>query len=138
MLVVLDTSVLVAAWRSNTGASFALLEELRDEAFSIALSVPLVIEYEAVLLRHTKPPRRRADVTALLDYFCLVGIQQRVFFLWRPLLRDPNDDMVAEVAVASQARAIVTHNAKDFEAVSRFGVQVLSPGDFLVHHLRRP
>jgi putative PIN family toxin of toxin-antitoxin system len=136
--VVLDTSVLVAAWRSSTGASFALLEEFRDEAFSIALSVPLVIEYEAVLLRHTKPPRRCDDVTALLDYLCLVGIQQRVYFLWRPLLRDPNDDMVAEVAVASQARAIVTHNMKDFEAVSRFGVQVLSPGDFLVHHLRRP
>lgn len=129
---------MVAAWRSSAGASFALLEELRDEAFTIALSVPLVVEYESVLLRHTKPPRRRADVTALLDYLCLVGIQQRIFFLWRPLLRDPNDDMVAEIAVASQARAIVTHNVKDFAAVSGFGVQVLSPGNFLVHHLRRP
>jgi putative PIN family toxin of toxin-antitoxin system len=138
VLVVLDTSVLVAAWRSSAGASFALLEELRDETFTIALSVPLVIEYESVLLRHTKPPRRRQDVTALLDYLCLVGTQQQVFFLWRPLLRDPNDDMVAEVAVASQAHAIVTHNLKDFEAMSRFGVHVLSPGDFLVHHLRRP
>jgi putative PIN family toxin of toxin-antitoxin system len=135
--VVLDTSVLVAAWRSNAGASFALLEELRDGAFSIALSVPLVVEYESVLLRHTKPPRRRADVVALLDYLCLIGVQQRVFFLWRPLLRDPEDDMVAEVAVASQARAIVTHSIRDFAAMSSFGVQALTPGDFLVHHLRR-
>ena len=137
MLVVLDTSVLVAAWRSRTGASFALLEELRDESFSIALSVPLVVEYESVLLRHTAPPRRRADVTALIDYLCLVGVQQRVFFLWRPLLRDPNDDMVAEVAVASQSQAIVTHNVKDFDAMAKFGVKVLPPGEFLVNHLRR-
>jgi putative PIN family toxin of toxin-antitoxin system len=136
VLVVLDTSVLVAAWRSRTGASFALLEELRDESFRIALSVPLVVEYEAVLLRHTHPPRHRSDVTALLDYLCLVGVQQQVFFLWRPLLRDPNDDMVAEVAVASQAEAIITHNVKDFDAVVKFGVRVLSPGEFLVHHLR--
>lgn len=137
MLVVLDTSVLVAAWRSRSGASFALLEELRDESFRIALSVPLVIEYESVLLRHTAPPRRRADVAALIDYLCLVGVQQQVFFLWRPLLRDPNDDMVAEVAVASQSKAVVTHNCKDFDAMSKFGVQVLTPGEFLVGRLRR-
>ena len=137
MLVVLDTSVLVAAWRSRSGASFALLEELRDESFRIALSVPLVIEYESVLLRHTAPPRRRADVAALINYLCLIGVRQQVFFLWRPLLRDPNDDMVAEVAVASQSKAIVTHNIKDFDAMSKFGVQVLTPGEFLVGHLRR-
>lgn len=129
--------MLVAAWRSSSGASFAMLEELRDKAFTIALSVPLVVEYESVLLRHTKPPRRRSDVIALLDYLCLVALRQEVFFLWRPLLRDPNDDMVAELAVASQARAIVAHNIKDFEAVSKFGIQVVSPCDFLVHHLRR-
>jgi len=135
--VVLDTCVLVAAWRSRVGASFALLEELRDDAFSIAVSVPLVVEYESVLLRHTSPPRRRADVTALIDYLCLVGVKQRVFFLWRPLLRDPNDDMVAEVAVASQSQAIITHNVKDFDAMAKFDVQVLSPGEFLAHHIRR-
>lgn len=45
---------------------------------------------------------------------------------------DLNDDMVAEVAVASQAQAIVTHNVKDFDAVVKFGVRVLSPGEFLV------
>ena len=129
--------MLVAAWRSRSGASFALLEELRDNAFSIALSVPLVIEYESVLLRHVKPPRRRADVTALIDYLCLIGVQQRIFFLWRPLLRDPNDDMVAEVAVASQSQAIVTHNIRDFDAVTRFGIRVIPPGEFLTRHLRR-
>ena len=137
MLVVLDTSVLVAAWRSRTGASFALLKHFRDGSFDIAVSVPLVVEYEGALLRHLSAGQRKADVLAIVDYLCATGKQQNIFFLWRPLLRDPNDDMVAEVAVASGASAIVTHNLRDFEPVVRFGVQVLAPAQFLLQLPRR-
>ena len=137
MRVVLDTSVLVAAWRSRLGASFELLRLLGLQSFEIAFSVPLVVEYESALLRHLTARQRAADVSALIDYLCLVGHKQEVFFLWRPLLRDPNDDMVAEVAVASQADAIVTHNIKDFDAVDRLGIRVLAPGEFLRHLQRR-
>jgi putative PIN family toxin of toxin-antitoxin system len=137
VLVVLDTSVLVAAWRSRTGASFALLEHFRDGSFDIAVSVPLVLEYEGALLRHLSAGQRKADVLAVVDYLCATGKQQSVFFLWRPLLRDPNDDMVAEVAVASGSSAIVTHNLRDFEAVTRFGVRVLPPAQFLMQLPRR-
>jgi putative PIN family toxin of toxin-antitoxin system len=131
VLVVLDTSVVVAAWRSRAGASFALLERLADDDFQIALSVPLVLEYEAVLLRHLDSGRRKSDVIDLVDYFCSVAVQQRIFFLWRPFLRDPKDDMVAELAVAAGAAAIVTHNVRDFAGVERFGILVLTPGQFL-------
>lgn len=137
MLVVLDTSVLVAGWRSRRGASFALLEHLRDGSFEVALSVPLVLEYEAVLLRHLTAGRRKADVEALVDYLCFVGQKQSIYFLWRPLLRDANDDMVAEAAIASRATAIVTHNLGDFDAVVRFGVRVLTPAQFLLQLPRR-
>lgn len=137
MLVVLDTSVLVAAWRSRTAASFALLEHFRDGSFDITVSVPLVLEYEAALLRHLSAGQRRADVLAVIDFLCATGKRQDIFFLWRPLLRDPNDDMVAEVAVASGASAIVTHNLRDFEAVVRFGVRVLTPAQFLLQLPRR-
>jgi len=137
VLVVLDTSVLVAGWRSRTGASFALLEHLRDGSFDIAVSVPLVLEYEAVLLRHLTAGRRKVDVVALVDYLCSVGHKQSIFFLWRPLLRDANDDMVAETAIASRASAIVTHDLGDFGAVARFGVRVLSPAQFLLQLPRR-
>ncbi|HEX3777733.1 MAG TPA: putative toxin-antitoxin system toxin component, PIN family [Polyangiaceae bacterium] len=132
MLVVLDTSMLVAGWRSRLGASFALLEHLRDGAFEIAVSVPLIVEYESVLLRHLTAGRRKADVTALVDFLCSIARQQSIFFLWRPLLRDPDDDMVAEVAVASGASAIVTHNVRDFDAMVRFGVRILAPAQFLL------
>jgi putative PIN family toxin of toxin-antitoxin system len=132
VFVVLDTCVLVAAWRSRSGASFALLELLRDGAFEIAVSVPLILEYEAVLLRHLSPRQRKADVSVLVDYLCSVAHQQPIFFLWRPLLRDADDDMVAETAVASGASAIVTHNVRDFLPVAHFGVRVLAPAQFLL------
>jgi predicted nucleic acid-binding protein len=74
---------------------------------------------------------------ALVDYLCAVGRQQSIFSLWRPLLRDAKDDTVAEVAVASSASAIVTHNARDFEGVDRFGDRVLAPGKLLLQPFRR-
>jgi putative PIN family toxin of toxin-antitoxin system len=132
VLVVLDTSVLVAAWRSRNGASFALLQHLRDNDFEIAVSVPLVAEYEEVLLRHLTKTQRPSDVTGFVDYLCSVAVQQPIFFLWRPLLRDADDDMVAEVAVASGASAVVTHNLRDFQPILRFGVRVLAPAEFLL------
>ncbi len=136
MLVVLDTSVLVAAWRSQLGASFEIIRLLREAQFEIAVSVPLVVEYESALLRHVSRKQRRADVTAWVDFFCLVAQKQEVFFLWRPLLRDPNDDMVAELAVDARADAVVTHNLRDFAGLERFGVRVLAPGEFLNQVLR--
>ena len=129
--------MLVAGWRSRTGASFAVLEQLPDDAFDIALSVPLVLEYEAVLLRHLDSGRSTADVLALVDYLCSIAQHQSIFFLWRPLLRDANDDMVAELAVASAAWAIITHNVRDFATVPKLGIRVLTPAQFLLHLSRR-
>ena len=78
------------------------------------------------MLRHRG--RLSADqVGDIIDYVCSVALHQRVFFLWRPLLRDSNDDMVAEVAGAAGAQAIVTHNKRDFVGVGRLGMKVWSP-----------
>jgi predicted nucleic acid-binding protein len=55
----------------------------------------------------------------------------KVFFLWRPLLKDPKDDMVLEVAVAAGCTRIVTFNGKDFAGAQRFGIKVLTPQAFL-------
>ena len=133
MLVVLDTSVLVAAWRSSLGASFELLRMVGQDYFEVAVSVPLVLEYESALLRHLSRGQRASDVEALIDYVCQVAHRQDIFFLWRPLLRDPNDDMVVEVAIASQADAIVTHNLRDFAPAQHLGLQILAPAAFLLH-----
>lgn len=129
---ILDSSVLVAALRSRQGASFRLIELLRAGVFEIAVSVPLVIEYEAVLTRHAASlGLRRTEVSALVDYFCAVGKRQSIHFLWRPLLRDPDDEFVLEAAVAASCQYIVTHNVRDFAGAERFGVSVVRPGQFL-------
>ena len=132
MRVVLDTSVLVAAIRSRRGASFELISRLGTGTFEVAVSVPLVLEYEDALLRHlVASPFTENDVRALIDYVCDVAIRQEVFFLWRPNLRDAGDDLVLELAVAARCEAIVTHNVRDFRGAEKFGVDVLPPGRFL-------
>lgn len=136
MRVVLDTSVLVAAWRSRLGASFEIVDAIESNLFEVAVSVPLVAEYESALLRHLGRGQRPQHVEDLIDRICRVAVRQEVFFLWRPLLQDPNDDMVVEVAVASGAEFLVTHNLRDFGPARRFGLRVLAPGDFLNHLLR--
>jgi predicted nucleic acid-binding protein len=60
-----------------------------------------------------------------------VGLKQQVFFLWRPTLRDPKDDMVLELAVAGACSAIVTYNVRDFRGTERFGIEVWSPAGLL-------
>ena len=133
----LDTSVLVAAVRSRRGASFQVLSRVGTDAFDIAVSVPLVLEYESALLRHVDAsPLTDGDVRALIDYLCEVGIGQEIFFLWRPFLRDPNDDLVLEVAVAAGCNAVVTHNVRDFQGAEKLGVRVITPATFL-RELRR-
>lgn len=129
-LVVLDTNVLVSALRSRRGASFAVVEQIGTGTFEIAVSVPLVLEYEDAMLRH-RGSLAMSDVRDIVDYICSVAVRQDVFFLWRPLLRDPNDDMVAEVAVAAGAQAIVTYNRHDFAGVERLGLQIWSPQHLL-------
>jgi len=135
--VVLDTNVLVAAIRSRRGASFELLSRIGSGAFDIAVSVSLVLEYESALLRNlSASPLNETDVRDLVDYICDVAIHQEIFFLWRPYLRDPNDDAVLELAVAASCNAVVTHNVRDFRGAEKLGIRVVTPGTFL-QELRR-
>ena len=132
MRVVLDTSVFVAAIRSRRGASFELISRLGASAFDVVVSVSLVLEYESALLRHvTESPLSEQDVRDLLDYVCEVAGHQEIFYLWRPFLRDPGDDLVLELAVAARCEAIVTHNVRDFSGAEKFGVRIITPGEFL-------
>ena len=130
-VVVLDTNVVVSALRSQRGASFQVLTAVGGESFDIAISVPIVLEYEAALVAQRVPGITERDVRIALDYLCEVGLEQQVFFLWRPTLRDPNDDMVLELAVAAGCSAIVTYNIRDFRGTERFGIEVWSPADLL-------
>ncbi|MCS6936889.1 MAG: putative toxin-antitoxin system toxin component, PIN family [Candidatus Bipolaricaulota bacterium] len=133
--IVLDTSVLVAGFRSRRGAAFRLLSLVGTRRFDIALSVPGVLEYEEALRRI--PWLTESDIQDILDYLCSIAIHQEIFFLWRPYLRDPKDDMVLELAVAAGCTAIITYNQRDFAGAEDFGLRVLTPAAFLDELARR-
>lgn len=130
--VVLDTNVIVAGLRSRRGAAFQVLSLVGKGQFDINVSVPLVLEYEEVLGRLVSAGlTTQSVVDAVLDYHCQVGHRHEIFFLWRPYLRDPDDDMVLELAVKAECQFVVTFNVRDFAGVDRFGLQPLTPGEFL-------
>lgn len=137
--LVLDTNVLVAGLRSRRGASYRLLEFVVAGAVRPVLSVPLVLEYEAVLKRQLRVLKLTPeDVDALLDDLCLLGEQHLVYYLWRPTLRDPRDELVLELAVGAACPYIVTHNVRDFAGSEQFGVQIRTPRQFLTEIGEKP
>ena len=134
MKYVLDTNVLVAAVRSPQGASAEILKRALSRQLTVLCSVPLFLEYEAVLTRSEQLLAAGVsvgDIVNLLDVFA--GVVQRVdiAYLWRPQLRDAADDMVLEAAVNGQATAIITFNQRDFlPQTTKFGIAVLTPAQY--------
>ncbi len=131
--IVLDTCVLVSASRSRNGASFKLVSLLPDTRFQICLSIGVYSEWQAVLTRPEHLPSGADTDLALgfVRYLASIAHLQEVHFLWRPFLRDPDDDMILECAVASGAKYIVTHNIKDFRRAPELGVAAITPSLFL-------
>jgi putative PIN family toxin of toxin-antitoxin system len=133
--IVLDTSVLVAAVRSQTGASRALLSAALGPQVKFLISNPLILEYEAVLTRREHLLAFGlciSEVEELIDVICAAGIEVRMTRSWRPLLCDPDDEVVLETAINGQADAIITFNRADFAGIPvQFPVVVLSPQEAL-------
>lgn len=135
MRLVLDTDVIVAALRSPSGASAALLMAALEKRVTLVANVPLVIEYEATcsLAEHRLAAGlSEAEVHQFLDAVAALIEPVETHFLWRPRLRDPADEMVLEAAVNGKATAIVTFNLRDYGAIPNdFGIEVLRPCDAL-------
>lgn len=130
----LDTDVAVAAMRSPTGGSAALLRRIDSGAAVMLLTVALALEYEAIC---TLAEHRLASGLSAMEAGIyvdgLIGMAEPVkaFFRWRPQLRDPGDELVLEAAVNGQADAIVTFNESDLREARRFGIEVIRPGEAL-------
>jgi putative PIN family toxin of toxin-antitoxin system len=134
MRAVLDTSVLVAAVRSARGASRELLRMVLNGEFKPLVTVPLVLEYEAVL---TRPEHFAGAVDSqanvkIVHAFCLMGEPVHIAHRLRPQLVDADDEFVLEAAYHGKAETIVTLNTRDFlKAARRFGIATLGPGEAL-------
>jgi putative PIN family toxin of toxin-antitoxin system len=133
--IVMDTDTVVAAMRSPTGASAELLRLARRRKVVLLATPALVLEYEAVCGRaeHVLAAGlSRAEVAVFLDAIGDLVEPVAIWFLWRPQLRDPGDELVLEAAVNGRADALVTFNVKDYSpAAERFGLPVLLPREAL-------
>jgi len=133
--IVLDTSVLVAGLRTRNGAGNAVLRLVASRKVVILATPPLFLEYEEVLKR---PEQRLAHglslpkIEEVLAELAALIEPVEVHFLWRPQVRDPNDEMVLEAAINGAADALVTYNVADFaSAAQRFNIEVLTPPEAL-------
>lgn len=127
----MDTDAIVAAMRSPTGASAAIIRKARQGKVVLLLSVPLAMEYEAVCIR---PEHQLAaglserEVRMFIDAVIAIAEPVKIHYLWRPQLRDPSDEMVLETAVNGRANLLVTFNVRDYGAApARFGIEVMTP-----------
>lgn len=138
MLLTLDTNVLHMALYSNKGASFQILQGIRNGELQLALSVPVFKEYEEVLTRSSKLEElglSRGDVSFFLDALALLGFPFDIHFLMRPNLRDEADNMFVDLAFASSSEYLVTLNKRDFEIMPDLKMdsfRIVTPRDFLI------
>jgi len=130
--IVIDTNVLVSAFRSKNGASNRLIAAIGDPRWEINVSTTLVLEYEASLKRTFMQlgiPLELADEA--LDGLLTVANRRSIPMGYRPALPDADDVFVLELAIESCAEYVITFNIKDFEGAARYGVRCMRPGEFL-------
>lgn len=128
----MDANMLFSGLYSASGLSFKILEPLAEGRLRLALSTPLLFEYEDVLKRNQAVLNLSdEDIDVVLDNLCAFSRFQKVYFLWRPYLPDAKDDLVLELAVAAKVKTIVTHNLKDFVGIDKFGVEAITPKTLL-------
>ncbi len=128
----MDTNILYAGLYSSQGASHQVLRAIADKRVRMVLSTTLLFEYEDVLKRkQSELGISGRAINGLLNSLCLLSEHQKIWFLWRPCLSDPKDDHILELAVAAGVEIIVSHNVRDFNEASQFGIKVLTPKLFL-------
>ncbi len=129
--VVVDTNVLVAAFRSSLGASYRLLQTIEGRQWRPVVSPALALEYESVLKRgNVELGLNPDDVDDFIEYLCSRARLVQIYFRWRPMLPDPDDDRILEVAVRAGS-PIVTFNVRDFRGSESLGIRTMSPGELL-------
>ena len=136
MRYLLDTNVLVAAFRSINGASNAIVRRALLGDLPLVVHQKLVFEYRDALSRPdilAETGLAWADIEVVLAHLVAGAHEVEVRYLWRPNLKDESDNFILEIAVAAWPCTIVTHNLKDFvRAELRFPqVALRTPGQLL-------
>lgn len=129
---VIDTNVVVAAVRSDTGASYELLRLFREGCWQLVLSNTLLGEYHEILHRQTDElGLPHTDIDEFLDGVCRLSERYVLRTPWQPAASDPDDEAIVQLAREARVLYLVTHNVRDVTAAERFGVRVIRPAEFL-------
>jgi putative PIN family toxin of toxin-antitoxin system len=132
MRAVMDTNVLTSAFRSNQGASFELFRRLRLGEWTAVLSNHLLFEYEEVLKRQPNELNLGlADIDQVLNAICARGEEWKLSHEWQPILGDPDDEPLVQLAFESNAMRITSHNLRHLASAASLGIELLKPRDFL-------
>lgn len=130
--VILDTNVILAAMRSQTGASYRLLLTIGHPRWQSVVTPALMYEYEDVARRPGNVPGLSPqDITDILDLLYRESHRQLVWFSWRPASPDPGDDLVLDAAVAGGCDFVVSFNERHLRAAREFGIEILKPVELL-------
>jgi putative PIN family toxin of toxin-antitoxin system len=139
--VVPDTSVLIPALRSSTGAAAEVVRLTLLQELTILMDYKLACEYRAVPLRAehlSTSGKTREEMELLLDMLEAVAEPIMVSVRHRPFSPDADDDMVLDVAISGNADAIVSNNTRHFrEPAERFRLGLLRPAEVLSEYRKR-
>ena len=128
--IVIDTNVIVSAFKSRNGASFKLLSLIGKNRFTPHISIALFYEYEEQLALQTRASAQ--DIETFLGFLFREAEKHSIYFRIRPLTKDADDDMVAELAFACGADYIVSYNKRDFVNVEKeLSIPIQTAKEFL-------
>jgi len=135
MKVVIDTNVWISAIISKNGISRRVIRLALQEKITPQISDTLFLEYEDVIRREKIQnlcPLSIEEQEELFEAFLSTCKWNEIFYLWRPNLKDEDNNFLIELAVASNAKIIITDNKDDVEfGELHFSVEVLTPQEFL-------
>jgi putative PIN family toxin of toxin-antitoxin system len=129
---VLDTNILLAAFWSPDGASHQIFRELLSGKWTAVIENHLITEYDEVLKRHASDLGMTfAEIDAALDGLCVIAEKWKLSPGWIPILRDPDDEPILQLAIEARVRYIVSRNVRDFDGAEKFGIEIIQPATFL-------
>ncbi len=134
--IVIDTSVFISTLIGKRGASREVLRQCLEGQYKPLVSNALFLEYEDVSSRSRIQklcPLSNKEISELLKAFYSICEWVPIYYLWRPNLRDEDDNFLVELAIAGNAEIIVTNNIKDLKAaeLSFENLQIYKPEQLL-------
>jgi putative PIN family toxin of toxin-antitoxin system len=135
-VAVIDTNVFVGALQRGDGVNRKILELCFLDMLQPLMGDALYLEYESLLGRDHLFENSRfspGERQAFFDDFCSVCKWVNIYYRWRPNLPDEGDNHVLELAIAGNAKSLMTWNKKDYRRSDLLlpDITILTPVEYL-------